>query len=166
VKQTQGWLSLGFLDDISHSMPTPQQTDLVVTSRVVIPAGEFEWSFARSSGPGGQNVNKVNSKAVLRWNPQLSPALPGALRDRFLTRYGGKLTEAGELIITSEESRDQSQNTERCLEKLRELIQTVVTPPRPRRPTKPTKGSQRRRLAEKQQNSQKKQGRGRPRAED
>jgi len=147
-------------------MPTPTQTDLVVNSRVVIPAEEFAWSYARSSGPGGQNVNKVNSKAVLRWNPHLSPALPDPIRERFVTRYGSRLTEEGELIVTSEESRDQRQNADRCLDKLREMIHSVATPPRPRRPTKPTKGSHRRRLADKQQHSQKKQSRSRVRAEE
>jgi ribosome-associated protein len=147
-------------------MPARTQTDLVVNSRVVIPAEEFAWSFARSSGPGGQNVNKVNSKAVLRWRPQSSPALPNAIRERFLTRYGGRLTEAGEMIVTSDESRDQPQNVDRCLEKLGAMIRSVVAPPRPRRPTKPTKGAQRRRLADKQLHSQKKQRRARVRADD
>jgi len=147
-------------------MPARSQSDLIVTPRVVIPAAEFDWSFARSSGPGGQNVNKVNSKAVLRWSPRSSAALPISVRDRFLARYGNRLTEAGDLILTSEESRDQAQNVDRCLEKLRALIQSVLHAPRLRRPTKPSKGAHRRRLAAKQQHSQKKQSRARPRMDD
>jgi ribosome-associated protein len=147
-------------------MPPRTQTDLVVSARVVIPAAELEWSFARSSGPGGQNVNKVNSKAVLRWNPIASSALPLPVRDRFLARYGARLTEAGDLVISSDERRDQPQNVESCLDKLRELIQSVIAAPRPRKPTKPTKGAHRRRLADKQQHSQKKQGRAKPRTDD
>uniref|UniRef100_A0A7C4QPB8 Aminoacyl-tRNA hydrolase n=1 Tax=Schlesneria paludicola TaxID=360056 RepID=A0A7C4QPB8_9PLAN len=147
-------------------MPARTSADVVVDSRVVIPAEEFAWSFVRSSGPGGQNVNKVSSKAVLRWKPRASSSLPEAIRERFLTRYASRLTGDGELILTSDESRDQAQNAARCRDKLRELVRSVVAAPRPRRPTRPTKGAQQRRRAAKQHQSRKKQLRGRiPREE-
>ncbi len=133
---------------------TPEsQQDLAVTSRIVIPHSEWEWSFARSSGPGGQNVNKVNSKAILRWRPLECAVLPEEMRQRFMTRYASRLTTAGELIVESEEYRDQPQNIRRCLEKLQEMLATVVQPPRKRKPTRRTAGSQRRRLADKKARS-------------
>jgi ribosome-associated protein len=138
------------------------KADLVISPRVSIPAAEFAWSYARGSGPGGQNVNKVNSKAVLRWSPGLSTTLPADVRQRFLTRYASRMTEAGELILTSDEHRDQPQNVRSCLDRLREMIQGVLRPPRPRKPTKPTAGSHRRRLATKQQRSETKRRRQSP----
>ena len=100
--------------------------DLHITSRIVIPDEELGFSFARSSGPGGQNVNKVNSKATLRWNPTISAALPDDVRTRFLARYASRLTNEGEILITSQESRDQPKNIAICLEKLRAMIAGVL----------------------------------------
>jgi ribosome-associated protein len=133
--------------------------DLQITSRIVIPDEELGFSFARSSGPGGQNVNKVNSKATLRWNPTISAALPDDVRSRFLKLYASRLTNDGEILITSQESRDQPKNIAICLEKLRGMIQQVLTAPKKRRPTKPTKGSKQRRLTAKKQRSEVKAGR-------
>jgi ribosome-associated protein len=143
-------------------MPSDPRDDLVVSPRLTIPAGEFEWTFARGSGPGGQNVNKVNSKAMLRWTPAVSPALPVEMRQRFVSRYASRLTEAGDLILTSDEHRDQPQNMRACLDKLREMIAAVQRAPKIRRPTRPTKGSQRRRLANKQQRAETKRRRQAP----
>ncbi len=139
---------------------------LHVTPRIQIPLDEFEFSYARSGGPGGQNVNKVNSKAVMRWNVTTSPALPDDVRERFLSTFGSRVLATGELLITSEESRDQVRNKELCLEKLAEMLRAVARPPKTRRPTKPSKGSIRRRLEDKQQNSQRKANRRPPRGDD
>ena len=133
--------------------------DLHITSRIVIPDEELIFSFARSSGPGGQNVNKVNSKATLRWNVTASAALPDDVRSRFLKVYASRLTNEGEILVTSQESRDQPKNIAICLEKLRGMIQQVLTAPKKRRPTKPTKGSKQRRLNDKKQRSEVKAGR-------
>jgi ribosome-associated protein len=133
--------------------------DLQITSRIIIPDEELAFSFARSSGPGGQNVNKVNSKATLRWNVTASGALPDDVRSRFLKLYASRLTNEGEILITSQESRDQPKNIAICLEKLQGMIQQVLTAPKKRRPTKPTKGSKQRRLNEKKQRSEVKAGR-------
>lgn len=143
-------------------MPTEGRADVTVSARLRIPAEEMEWSFARSGGPGGQNVNKVNSKAVLRWNVLASPSLPGDVRDRFLKAYAGRLTTDGELVLASDEHRDQPQNIAACLEKLTELLRAVAVPPKKRKPTKPSRGAQRRRLEGKQQHSEKKAGRRPP----
>src|SRR6516164_914210 len=110
---------------------------LSITPALQIPDGEFAFSYVRSSGPGGQNVNKVNSKAVLRWSPTTSPSLPEDVRARFLSRYASRLTIAGELILTSQRSRDQNRNSEDCLERLRQMLLAVTHEPIARRPTKP-----------------------------
>src|SRR6185369_10271518 len=103
---------------------------LVVTPNIRIPREEFEFTFTRSSGPGGQNVNKVNSKAVLRCNPATSPNLPDDVRRRFLQRYASRMTTAGELVMTSERYRDQRQNIDDCLEKVREMLAAVASAPK------------------------------------
>ncbi len=138
------------------------ETHLTITSRLRIPLREFRWSVARSSGPGGQNVNKVNSKVILRWSPRETASLPPDVLARFLTKFGSRLTDDGELIVTSEKSRDQPKNRQDCLDKLAEMIRAVAIAPKVRRPTKPSLGSKKRRLADKQQRSQTKQSRQRP----
>jgi ribosome-associated protein len=126
---------------------------LIVNSRLQIPLREFTFSYARSGGPGGQNVNKVNTKATLRWPMRTSPSLPEAVRGRFLAKYGGKLTTDGDLLITSQRFRDAGRNTADCLEKLRRMLISVAEAPKSRRPTKPTKASVRRRLDQKRRQS-------------
>ena len=132
---------------------------LRVSSRITLPEEELSCSFARSSGPGGQNVNKVNSKATLRWNPTTSAVIPEDVRARFLATYASRITGEGEVIISSQESRDQPKNIAICREKLAGMIQQVLTAPKKRRPTKPTKGSKQRRLNEKKQRAEVKAGR-------
>jgi ribosome-associated protein len=132
---------------------------LVVNSQIRIPLAEFEITFARSGGPGGQNVNKVNSKAVLRWGVRTSPALPEAVRQRFLQKYSARLTNEGELLLTSQRFRDAPRNSQDCLEKLRVMLLAVATPPKRRRATRPTRGSVERRLKAKRKQSAAKQSR-------
>lgn len=139
---------------------------LDVNSRIRIPCGEFEWSVARSSGPGGQNVNKVNSKVVLRWNVALSESLPGDVRERFVTAYRRRITAEGDLVLSSERFRDQPKNVTDCLEKLRELLLAVATAPKPRRPVKPTRASKVRRITAKRERTQTKERRRPPRLDD
>jgi len=124
-----------------------------------IPYAEFEFKYVRSSGPGGQNVNKVNSKALLRWSPQDSPSLPADMRTRFLTRYAARLTLNGEVLISSDSYRDQARNTAECLEKLHSMLSAVLHPPKPRRATRPSRSSVRRRLDTKKKHSSKKSNR-------
>jgi len=127
--------------------------------RIQLPQEELHFTFARSSGAGGQNVNKVNSKAVLRWNAVSSRALHGGARDRFMARYGNRLTAEGDLVIMSDRHRDQGKNVSDCMEKLREMLASIATPPKERRATKPTFGSKMRRLKAKKAHSEKKQSR-------
>src|SRR5262245_24815051 len=135
---------------------------LTVTPTLQIPLDEFTFTFVRSSGPGGQNVNKLNTKAVLRWPINTSPSLPEGVRQRFLQNFGSRVTTEGELVLTSQRFRDQSQNQRDCLDKLREMLAAVAAPPKRRKKTKPTKGSIARRRTEKRAHSQKKQDRRAP----
>jgi ribosome-associated protein len=135
---------------------------LPVTSHLAVPLSELSWRVARSSGPGGQNINKVNSKVILRWKPAETAGLPADVVTRFLSRYRARLTESGELIVACDRFRDQPKNRADCLERLAAMIRAVARPPKPRRPSKPTAGSQRRRLADKRLRSEKKARRQSP----
>ncbi len=135
---------------------------IVVNARIQVPRSELRMSFARSSGPGGQNVNKVNSKVTIHWPVTTSPSLPADVRQWFVTKYANRITNDGELVLSSQETRDQAVNIDDCLDKLREMILSVAVAPKKRRPTKPTKGSQRRRLDAKKGRSQTKNLRQRP----
>src|SRR5687767_9970367 len=109
---------------------------MFVPPNIRLAESELKFTYVRSSGPGGQNVNKVNSKAVLRWNVRASPGVPDAVRARFTSRFGSRLTQAGDLVLTSERYRDQRRNEEDCLEKLRAMLVAVARPPKRRKKTK------------------------------
>ena len=112
---------------------------LVVDPHIQIPLSEMRLSFSRSGGPGGQNVNKVNSKVTLHWDVEHSPSLPAEVRERFVARYLPRINTQGEVVIHSQRYRDQRRNREDCLEKLRQLILAVRHPPVRRRPTGPSR---------------------------
>lgn len=139
---------------------------LEISTNIQIPDEELEFSFARSGGPGGQNVNKVNSKALLRWRVSESNSLPWQVKDRFLKKYANRITAEGEIILQSQEFRDQPGNIESCLEKLKEMILSVLVAPTPRRPTKPSKAAKEKRIQTKKIGSVRKEGRKQPRFDD
>ncbi|MDA0834814.1 MAG: alternative ribosome rescue aminoacyl-tRNA hydrolase ArfB [Planctomycetota bacterium] len=134
--------------------------DLKINRSIAIPQAEFAWEYVRASGPGGQNVNKVNSKVRLSWTVVSTPHLPEDVRERFQSKYASRINNDGELIISSQKYRDQLRNKSDCLEKLQSLILAVLHPPKRRKPTRPTKGSKERRLTEKKQRSERKASRG------
>jgi len=130
-----------------------------------IPERELVFSFARSSGPGGQNVNKTETKATLRWDVLASPSLPADVRARFARAFAKRITTGGELVLSSQRHRDRLRNIDDCLEKLAEMLRAVATPRRKRRPTRPGRAAVERRITEKKRRSGAKRERRRP-AED
>jgi ribosome-associated protein len=134
-------------------------SDLVITPRLTIPSGELEISFARSGGPGGQNVNKVSSKVDLRWNPSTSLALTNDDRVLLLDKLKNRLTNSGELIVTSTLTRDQIKNREDARDKLVLIVKAALDRPKPRKATKPSKGVKRRRIADKRHKAEQKRNR-------
>lgn len=133
--------------------------DVVITTSLVIPADEIQWQFARSGGPGGQNVNKVNSKAILRWFLSQNQTIPIAAMDRLKIIAANRITTEGELVLSCDEFRDQPKNIARCESKLRTMILQALHTPRVRKATRPSNSSNRRRLDEKRRTSEKKAGR-------
>ncbi len=138
-------------------------TGIVISDHWTIPDEQMQWSFARSSGPGGQNVNKVNSKATLRWKPDMETLVPGGLTqaawNRFQRQAQRYLTAQGEIVIQSQEHRDQAQNIAACRQKLQTLLIAAMVAPKRRVATRPTKASRQRRLDTKQRTSDKKKSR-------
>jgi ribosome-associated protein len=121
-----------------------------------IPVSELEFTYARSSGPGGQNVNKVSSKAVLRWNLLSSPSLSVDLRERLVAKLAHRLTKLGDIVVTSDRFRDQIKNHDDCIEKLNDLVSEALAVPKARKKTKPTRSSKRKKLDAKSHHSKKK----------
>ena len=114
-----------------------------------IPEEELHWTFARSGGPGGQNVNKVASKAVLHWDFAKSNACPDDAKVRLAARQRNPITTEGQLVIQGQRFRDQAKNVEDCRARLHAMIQEALTPPTPRKATRPSYGPKMRRLTAK-----------------
>jgi len=136
--------------------------ELVITNAVRIPLAEIEFTSSRSGGPGGQNVNKVNSRIQLRWNPNTSPSIEPDVAERFVKLAGKRMTKEGEILITCQEHRDAPKNKADGLERLAELLRAALVKPRIRKATKPSRGSKERRLKEKRFRSETKLGRKNP----
>lgn len=144
-------------------MTTASVSDVLIVSREIrIPRAEFTFTFSRSGGPGGQNVNKVNTKARLEWAVAESAALPDDVKARFLAANRRRVTAEGRFQISSQRFRDQSRNVDDCLAKLRELVTQAATVSKPRKKTRPGRASQERRLAEKRRQASRKQQRRPP----
>ncbi len=126
----------------------------------MIPFNELKFTYSRSSGAGGQNVNKVNSKATLEWSIDQSQTLSADVKTRFKQRYGNIINNEGIVQISSQESRSQGMNQDNCIKKLHRLIEAVKYAPKTRKKTKPKYSSVLKRLNGKRVESVKKKLRG------
>ena len=134
---------------------------LRITDNLLIEDWELTEQFVRSSGPGGQNVNKVSSAVELRFEAARSPSLPGPVKTRLKRLAGRRWTRDGALVIQCDETRHQSRNREIARERLVDLIRRALVAPKRRIPTKPTKGSKERRIKAKKERGEVKKLRGR-----
>ncbi|MFT4014181.1 MAG: alternative ribosome rescue aminoacyl-tRNA hydrolase ArfB [Paracoccus sp. (in: a-proteobacteria)] len=134
---------------------------LRITDSLIIQDWELSEQFSRSQGPGGQNVNKVETAVELRFEAERSPHLAPAVKARLRRLAGRRWTQDGAILIRAEETRSQNRNREIARERLAEMIRQALVAPKKRIPTRPTLGSQRRRLAAKTQRGEVKSLRGR-----
>ncbi len=132
-----------------------------VTNSIALDEDELEEQFIRSSGPGGQNVNKVATAVQLRFDVERSPNLPEAVRERLKRLAGRRLTGEGVLIIDARRYRTRERNRRDALDRLVALVREAAIAPTPRKATRPTAGSKRRRLEGKQRRGVLKRGRRR-----
>ncbi|HEY3323426.1 MAG TPA: alternative ribosome rescue aminoacyl-tRNA hydrolase ArfB [Planctomycetota bacterium] len=132
---------------------SPLGSSILLAPNISVRESNLRFHFARSGGPGGQNVNKVNTKAELRVHPSAIVGLSGSALHRLITAQAKRVTSDGDLLIVSETERSQSANREACLEKLRAFVAAAAIEPKVRRKTRPTKGSRERRIESKQARS-------------
>ncbi|NOY60967.1 MAG: aminoacyl-tRNA hydrolase [Calditrichaeota bacterium] len=130
-----------------------------INQNIEIDESEIKFDFIRSSGPGGQNVNKVATAAQLRFNVQSSTSLPENVRERLIKIAGKRLTVSGDLIITARRFRTQERNRKDALERLIKIIQDAAIDPPIRKKLKPSATAKRKRIEEKRRQSKKKQHR-------
>ena len=133
---------------------------LVISPHIAIPDEEFEWKFIRSSGPGGQNVNKVASAVQLRFLLPHNTSLPVPVRNRLRSLAGQRLNDDGSILISARSARSQEQNRRAALERLADLIRAALAEPKVRKKTRPTRASQERRIESKKRRSSTKLQRG------
>ena len=132
---------------------------LVINNDLSLPGSDLEWSAVRSSGPGGQNVNKVASKVELRFDLPATTALEPAVKERLRILAAGRLDALGRVVLVSQRTRDQARNLEDARERLRALGLAALEVPKKRRPTRPSRAARARRVADKRQHSALKRGR-------
>ena len=134
--------------------------DLAIRRGLAIPGAELVEQASRAGGPGGQHVNKANTRVTLRWNVAASAALSDPQRARLLARLAGRLTRAGELVVHASDARSRARNRESARERLAALVRAGLAQRRPRRATAPTAGSRERRLSAKRRRAARKRERG------
>jgi ribosome-associated protein len=126
---------------------------LHIADDIVLDMAEIKESFIRSTGPGGQNVNKVSTAVEMRFDARRSPSLPQAMRARLEKLAGQRLTSDGIIVIVANRFRSQHRNRQDALERLIALLKKAAEPPRPRHPTRPTRASKQRRADAKRRRS-------------
>ena len=134
--------------------------DIFINDMVTIPASELQFIASRSSGPGGQHVNKTDSRIQVRWNIPTTSALSDFLKRRVMMALSTRLTDDGDLLLASDSNRSQRRNRDDVIQRLAALVREALVPPKPRRKTKPTRASRQRRLDDKKRRSDVKRQRG------
>lgn len=132
-------------------------TNHTITAQQIL--SELEFSTARSGGPGGQNVNKVNSKVIVRWNINKSASINDEQKELLLKKLAANITIEGDLLLTSQESRSQLDNKENVIAKLDALLKKAFIKPKVRKATKPGKAAKAKRVENKKRHAEKKQWR-------
>lgn len=144
----------------------PNKKDLFITPALSIPLAEFDETYIRASGPGGQHVNKTSTAVQLRFNVHTSKALGEATRQRLIDIAGNRLTRAGELIVTAGRFRSREQNRRDAYERVARLLERATRAPVIRKRTRPTRAAKRQRLQDKRRRGGVKRLRGKPGAQD
>ena len=137
-----------------------------VTPTIALSESEIEERFIRAPGPGGQNVNKVETAVQLRFDAANSPALSNPVFRRLADLAGARMTRDGVIVLTANRFRSQERNRRDALNRLIQLIRQAAAPAKPRRPTKPSRAAKQRRLDAKQRRSAIKKARGKVKSED
>lgn len=133
-----------------------------ITRRLCIPLGEIDWEFATAGGPGGQHVNRANTKATLCFDVVNSDRLSERQRQIIMKALSGRISKEGVLRVTCGRHRSQSQNREECLERFQTLLHNAFQPEKKRRKTRPSRASKERRIENKKRRSRRKEHRQRP----
>ena len=131
-----------------------------INEQFTIPDDELSFEFSRSSGPGGQNVNKVSTKVTLLFDVAGSPSLTDGQRSRIMSRLGTRITKSGLLRVTSQRHRSQRSNREAAVEKFSELVREALRRRRPRRRTQVPRAAMERRIQKKKRRGELKRRRG------
>jgi ribosome-associated protein len=145
---------------MSGPAPVAVENLLRVNESLSIPRSELDVRVSRSSGAGGQHVNKTSSRVEIFWNVRTSSALDDEQRTRLLGRLASRLTTEGSIRVVASDMRSQSRNRELAEERLAEMVRRALLVPKKRRPTKPTRAAKEARLESKKRQSHKKRERG------
>lgn len=140
--------------------------DLAITARIMIPGGDLTVAYSRSGGPGGQKVNKTESRVQLAFDLAGTQALSGAVKARIRANFPGRLTRDGRLVLACDSHRERSRNLAEVRARLAAIVRSQLEPPRPRRATKPSRAARRRRLDSKRHRGKVKRLRGKVKGED
>jgi ribosome-associated protein len=127
-----------------------------INTSITLTDAEIELTFSRSQGPGGQNVNKVNSKVTIHWDLKYSTSISVFIKRRIQNMHSNRINNDGKLVLSSQQHREQHRNREECYQKLRVIIGDALKPRKVRKTSKPTRASKQRRLDNKKKRSRRK----------
>tara|TARA_B110000116_G_scaffold118010_1_gene102310 strand:+ start:2331 stop:2750 length:420 start_codon:yes stop_codon:yes gene_type:complete len=127
-----------------------------INASITLTDAEIELTFSRSQGPGGQNVNKVNSKVTIHWDLKYSTSISAFIKRRIQNKYSNRINNDGKLVLSSQQYREQHRNREECCQKLRVIIGDALKPRKARKTSRPTRASKQRRLDNKKKRSRRK----------